>query len=125
MGTNTDLTRSIPKELAEPTLAELLTRFARTSVPARLYQLLWLGIPFAIDFGLHGWWRAAAWGTAIAALGAWGVTDRWLWRAPVSDRWAVRVMRAARAITGVLAAATSVLLLVELFLRALGNAPIS
>jgi len=73
-----------PEHALEPTLAELLTHFARTTVPRRLYQLLQLGIPFAIDFG-----------------------------------------RVARATAGVLAAGISATLLIELFLRILGNAPIS
>ena len=110
---------------AEPTLGAVLTRFARTTVPERLYQLLWLGVPFAIDFGLNGQWRAAAWGVAVAALGAWGVADRWLWRAAAGGAWRRQLVRLARATAGVLAAGTSALLLVELFLRLLGNAPIS
>ena len=83
--------------VAEPTLGALLTRFARTTVPARLYQLLWLGLPFAIDFGVNGQWRAAAWGLAVAALGAWGVADRWIWRAPALGGWRSVLARTARA----------------------------
>lgn len=110
---------------AEPTLGALLTRFARTTVPERLYQLLWLGIPFAIDLGINGRWRAAAWGVAVAALGAWGVADRWLWRAPTRTVWQRRLVRIARATAGALAAGVSAILLIELFLRLLGKAPIS
>ena len=117
-----------PEHALEPTLAELLTHFARTTVPRRLYQLLQLGIPFAIDFGLHRQWRLAAWGVALAALGAWGLADRWLWERPtavIGDAWRPRVVRVARATAGVLAAGISATLLIELFLRILGNAPIS
>jgi len=110
---------------AEPTLGAVLTRFARTTVPERLYQLLWLGVPFAIDFGLNGHWRAAAWGAAVAALGAWGVADRWLWRTGPGLTWRRRLAGIARAGAGALAAGTSALLLIELFLRLLGKAPIS
>lgn len=116
---------SPPGSTAEPTLSGILTNFARTTVPARLYQLLWIGLPFAVDFGIHGRWRAAAWGLAVAALGAWGVADRWLWRAPASRGWRGQLMRVARALAGTVAAGASVLLLIELFLRLLGNAPIS
>jgi hypothetical protein len=108
---------------AEPTLGLVLTRFARTTVPERLYQLLWLGVPFAVDFGLSGHWRAAVWGVAVAALGAWGVADRWLWRAAPGVTWKRRLVRIARATTGALAAGTSALLLIELFLRLLGDGP--
>ena len=110
---------------AEPTLGAVLTRFARTTVPERLYQLLWLGVPFAIDFGVNGHWRAAAWGVAVAALGSWGVADRWLWRATTGGAWQRRLVRVARAIGGALAAGTSALLLIEVFLHLLGNGPIS
>jgi hypothetical protein len=110
---------------AEPTLGLVLTRFARTTVPERLYQLLWLGVPFAIDFGISGHWRAAAWGLAVAALGGWGVADRWLWRAARGDRWRRGLVRIVRATAGALAAGVSAILLIELFLRLLGKAPIS
>jgi hypothetical protein len=110
----------------EPTLAALLTHLARTTVPARLYELLHLGIPFAVECGLRGWWRAAAWGAAVAALGAWGLADRWLWNSRSTDsEWRFRFVRAARTTAGVLAASILIALLVELFLHALGNAPIS
>ena len=108
---------------AEPTLGALLTRFARTTVPARLYQLLWLGVPFAIDFGLHGQWRAAAWGVAVAALGLWGVADRWVWQASESEGWRGRAVRVLRATAGAVAGSSAGLLLIELFLRLLGSAP--
>lgn len=109
---------------AEPTLGALLTRYARTGVPARLYQMLQLGIPVAIDWGLHGHWRAAAAGVALASLGAWGLADRWLSGAERA-RPGARLVRVARATTGALAAMIPALLLMELFLRLLGNAPIS
>ena len=123
----TPLPVTVPAErtLSEPTLGALLTRFARTTVPARLYQLLWLGIPFATDFGAHGWWRSAAVGVGVAALGAWGMCDRWLWRAEDDGQWRARLIRVGRACAGVLAAGTFAVLLLELFLRLLGNAPIS
>ena len=109
----------------EPTLGAVLTHFARTAVPSRLYKLLQFGIPFALDFGLHGYWRAAAWGIAISSLGAWGLADRWLFVTPVRQgRWATLV-RYARVVSGAIAAGIAGLLLLELFLRLLGNAPIS
>jgi hypothetical protein len=110
----------------EPTLGELLTHFARTTVPSRLYKFLQFGIPFALDFGLHGYWRAAAWGVAIASLGAWGLVDRRLFTtAPPSQREHDGLLRYARAITGSVAVAIPAILLIEIFLHLLGNAPIS
>src|SRR5918911_5287796 len=87
----------------EPTLAELLTRVVRTTVPLRLYQLLHLAFPLAVDFAFHGWWRPAAWATAVTAFGAWGLADRWLWSSAedeARDGWLVPAMRALRLITG-------------------------
>ena len=114
-----------PIEAAEPTLGAVLTHFARTAVPSRLYKLLQFGIPFALDFGLHGHWRAAAWGIAVASLGAWGLADRWLFTTPVREGGRATLVRYARVVSGALAAGLSGILLVELFLRLLGNAPIS
>src|SRR5438270_5168578 len=112
-------------EADEPALGALLTRFARTAVPSRLYKLLQFGIPFALDFGLHGHWRAALGGVALASLGVWGLADRWLFEAgPRRDRRA-RLTSYARLFAGVTAASLALLLFVMLFLRLLGNAPIS
>jgi hypothetical protein len=108
----------------EPTLAELLTRFVRTTVSLRLYQILQLGIPFAVDFGVRGWWRLTGWAIAIAAFGAWGLADRWIWTSE-DEGWRSRVVRAARSISGVLAGGIPAVLLLELFLRVLGRGPIS
>lgn len=117
--------RRVPADIsAEPTLGALLTNYARTGVPARLYQMLQWGIPVAIDWGIHGHWRAAAAGIALASLGAWGLADRWLYGAE-PGRPRRRLVRGARAITGALAALIPALLLMELFLHFLGNAPIS
>lgn len=111
-------------DVAEPTLGALLTKYARTGVPARLYQMLQLGIPVAIDWGLHGHWRAAAAGLALASLGAWGLADRWLHEAE-PGRPRTRLVRCARAIAGTLAALIPGVLVLELFFHLLGRAPIS
>lgn len=121
------------EELAEPTLGELLTRFARTTIPTRLYQLLHLAFPLAVDCAFHGWWRAAAWATAVTAFGAWGLADRWLWNAAEygyeTDEqprgWRVPLARAIRITAGATAATITTLLALELFLHLLGAAPIS
>lgn len=116
-----------PREVhtSEPTLGALLTRFARTTVPSHLYRLLQFGIPFALDFGLHGHWRAALAGIGLAALGVWGLADRWLFEAgDRRDRRALLV-RYARVVGAVTAAGLSLLAFFRLFLRLLGNAPIS
>jgi hypothetical protein len=109
----------------EPTLGELLTHFARTGVSKRLYVFLQLGLPVAFDFGVHGYPRVAAWGIALASLGAWGLADRWLFARPAAAGLRATLTRYARAVTGALAAVIPALLLLELFLRLLGNAPIS
>ena len=110
---------------AEPTLAAVLTHFARTAVPSRLYALLQFGIPFALDFGLHGYWRAATLGVAVASLGCWGLADRWLFATPLRQGRRATLMRYARVVSGALAVGLSAMLLVGLFLRLLGTAPIS
>ena len=115
----------LPATLSEPTLGALLTNFARTTVPSHIYKLLQFGIPFALDFGLHGYRRAAAAGIAIAALGAWGLADRWLFTFPLADGRKATLMRLARVVCGTVAAGTTLALLIELFLRLLGRAPIS
>lgn len=109
----------------EQTLGELLTHYARTAVPARLYVLLQFGIPFALDFGLHGWHRTAAAGVAIASLGGWGLADRWLFERPAAANPRTALMRAARIVTGVVAATIPAVLLILLFLHMLGRSPIS
>ena len=113
-----------PTPAPEPTLAELLTRFVRTTVPLRLYQILQLGIPFAVDFGVRGWWRLTGWAIAVAAFGAWGLADRWLWTSN-EEGWRPRLVRAARSVSGALAGGIPAVLLLELFLRVLGRGPIS
>ena len=112
-------------ERREQTLGELLTHYARTAVPARIYVLLQFGIPFALDFGLHGWHRTAALGVAVASLGGWGLADRWIFAHPDHRRLGGRLVRWGRAVTGTLAAAIPTILLIQLFLHVLGNAPIS
>ncbi|MFN2567854.1 MAG: hypothetical protein ABR499_22915 [Gemmatimonadaceae bacterium] len=113
---------------AEPTLGELLTRTVRASVPARLYQLLHLAFPLAVDFAFRGWWRPAGWALAITAFGAWGLADRWLWSAAEQGfeqprSWVVRSARIGRAVAGTVAATIAGVLALELFLRLLGAPP--
>jgi hypothetical protein len=112
-------------ESREPTLGAMLTHLARTAVPARLYVLLQFGIPFALDFGLHGWHRTAALGVAVASLGGWGLADRWLFTQREAAESRARLVRWARAATGAVAAAIPAVLLIQLFLHLLGTAPIS
>jgi hypothetical protein len=110
----------------EPTLGELLTHAVRTTVPTRLYQLLHLALPLAVDFAYRGWWRPAAAAVAVTAFGAWGLADRWLWNAQEAGRprrWLMRIARVGRAIAGVTAATLASLLVLELFLRLLGSPP--
>jgi hypothetical protein len=126
---NANLERSLADDSpSEPTLAEVLTGAVRTSVPTWLYQLLHLALPLAVDFAFRGWWRPAAAALAVTAFGAWGLADRWLWNAAdEGDRevWPRRLVRFGRAVAGTLSATLAALLALELFLRLLGNAPIS
>lgn len=118
--------RDVAYETApEPTLGEVATRFVRTTVPRRLYQLLHLALPVAVDVALRGWWRTAGWSLAIAAFGAWGLADRWLAESAADNPSRARWVRAVRVIAGGFAAVPPILLLLEAFLRLLGNAPIS
>jgi hypothetical protein len=112
--------------VAEPTLGEVLTHAVRTTVPTRLYQLLHLGFPLAVDFAFRGWWRPAAWAIAVTAFGAWGLADRWLWNAAENAQprgWRTRIVRLGRALAGAVTAIFTSVLLLELFLRLLGDPP--
>ncbi|HEX6051773.1 MAG TPA: hypothetical protein VFZ21_21040 [Gemmatimonadaceae bacterium] len=108
---------------SEPTLGELATRFVRTTVPRRLYQLLHLALPVAIDVALRGWWRTAGWSVAIAAFGAWGLADRWLADSAADYPQRARWVRGVRIVAGVLAVVPPIILMLEAFLRLLGDAP--
>jgi hypothetical protein len=112
--------------VAEPTLAVLLTHAVRTAVPTRLYQLLHLALPLAVDFAFRGWWRPAAFALAVTAFGAWGLADRWLWNAAEAAQpraWQTRIVRLGRTVAGTVAATLSAVLVLELFLRLLGDPP--
>ena len=110
---------------AEPTLSALLRHHARTTIPSRLYMLLQFGIPFALDFGLHRYYFAAVGGVAMAALGTWGLTDHWLYAAPERHDRRATLMRYLRFTSGMVAGGIAVLILLGIFLRLLGSAPIS
>ena len=114
-----------PDVVPEPTLGVLATRFVRTTVPRRLYQLLHLALPVAIDLGMRGWWRSAAWSLAIAAFGAWGLADRWLAESALDNPSRARWVRVLRFISGGVAILPPIILLLEQFVRLLGNSPIS
>ena len=118
---------TVAPTVPEPTLAAELTHAVRTTVPARLYQLLHLAFPLAVDFAYRGWWRPAVAGAALTAFGAWGLVDRWLWRVgedgPAPSEWTLRLARLGRAIAGTIAATGAGLLFLELFLRILGSPP--
>jgi hypothetical protein len=118
---------AVDSTAAEPTLAAVLTSAVRTTVPTWLYQLLHLAFPLAVDFAYRGWWRPAMAAFAVTAFGAWGLADRWLWNATEdgmsSREWRVRLARIGRALAGTIAATGAGILLLELFLRLLGDAP--
>jgi hypothetical protein len=108
---------------AEPTLGALATRLVRTTVPRRLYQLLHLALPVAIDLATRGWWRSAGWSLAIAAFGAWGLADRWLAESAADNPSRARWVRVVRVIAGGFAAVPPAILMLEAFLNLLGKAP--
>ena len=113
------------RDAPEPTLGALATRLVRTTVPRRLYRVLHLALPVAIDFAMRGWWRGAGWSLAVASFGAWGLADHWLAESAVDNPSRARWVRVVRVIAGGLAVVPPVILVLEAFLRLLGNAPIS
>ncbi|HUQ82919.1 MAG TPA: hypothetical protein VM076_17335 [Gemmatimonadaceae bacterium] len=114
-----------PERVPEPTLGTLATHLVRTTVPRRLYRLLHLALPVAVDLGMRGWLRGAGWSLAIAAFGAWGLADRWLVESAADHPARVRWVRIARFVAGTLAVVPPLVLLLEQFIRLLGNSPIS
>jgi len=110
---------------AEPTLGMLATRLVRTTMPRRLYQVLHLALPVAVDLAMRGWWRGAGWSLAIASFGAWGLADHWMAESAADDPSRARWVRVVRVVAGGLAVFPPVVLILEAFLRLLGNAPIS
>jgi hypothetical protein len=114
-----------PEVSPEPTLGVLASRLVRSTVPRRLYQVLQLALPVSIDLAMRGWWRGAGWALAVAAFGAWGLADRWLAESATDNPSRARWVRAVRFISGTLAALPPIILLLEQFVRLLGNSPIS
>ena len=114
-----------PERAPEPTLSVLATHLVRTTVPRRLYRLLHLALPVAVDLAMRGWWRGAGWSLAIAAFGAWGLADRGLVESSADHPARARWVRVARFVAGGLAAIPPIILLLEQFIRLLGNSPIS
>ena len=109
----------------EPTLATLATRFVRTTVPRRLYQLFHLALPVAVDLAMRGWWRGAGWSLALASFGAWGLADRWLAESAADNPSRARWVRVVRVVAAGLAIVPPIVLVLEAFLNLLGKAPIS
>ena len=74
---------------------------------------------------MRGLWRGAAWALAVASFGAWGLADRWLAESALDNPSRARWVRVLRFISGALAAVPPIILLLEQFVRLLGNSPIS
>ena len=113
------------QDATEPTLGALATRVVRTTLPRRLYQVFHLALPVALDLAMRGWWRGAGWSLAISAFGAWGLADHWLAESAADNPPRAKWVRVVRLIAGGCAVVPPVVLLLEAFLRLLGNAPIS
>ena len=114
-----------PEVGPEPTLGVLASRLVRATLPRRLYQVLQLALPVAIDLAMRGWWRGAGWSLALASFGAWGLADRWLADSAADNPSRARWVRVVRFIAGALAIVPPIILLLEQFVRLLGNSPIS
>ena len=114
-----------PEVGPEPTLGVLASQLVRSTVPRRLYQVLQLALPVAIDLAMRGWWRGAGWALAVASFGAWGLADRWLAESAADNPSRARWVRVVRFISGALAALPPIILLLEQFVRLLGKSPIS
>jgi hypothetical protein len=114
-----------PEAGPEPTLGVLASRLVRATLPRRLYQVLQLALPVAIDLSMRGWWRGAGWSLALASFGAWGLADRWLAESAADNPSRARWVRVVRFIAGGLAIVPPIILLLEQFVRLLGKSPIS
>ena len=115
-------TRPEQTDDAEPTLAVVLRRSALAELPDRLAMLMQLAWPLAAHFAWLGWWLAATGATAAGAFGVWAWCERQLRsEAPAGER----ALRIARAASGAISAAATAALLMELFFRVMGDAPIS
>jgi len=60
----------------ELTLPELLKRVAYGEVPARFYAVLQLCAPFAVQFGVWGWYRTAGWLGVASVFGVWALAQQ-------------------------------------------------
>ena len=111
-------------ESTEPTLAAVATGYARRMVPSRAWLALQLALPWAVDFAMRGWWRAGGACLAFSLAGAWGLLDQWVWRREPTGT-PRRIGHVLRIMAGTLAALITAGLLLDAFLRLLGNSPIS
>ena len=124
MTKSSPIARQGASPLDEPTFAALATSTARRLVPSRVWLTLQLALPLAADFVIRGWWRPAALAVAISLAGVWGVADQWIWRRAPEGRVA-HVGRVVRFAAAAGAIGLGALLLLDVFFRLLGNAPIS
>jgi len=107
----------------ERTLAGILHSIAETQPAARFYPLLQLGVPFAIQFGLLGWWRTASIMLAVGAFGVWGLCERHRQQLDsYGDEGIVHLI--ARLGSATVSATLVAGVVLESFLRLLGAAPI-
>jgi hypothetical protein len=124
---SSDLTTQQPSsaptdEGIEPTLDVVLKRSALSELPERMALLMQLAWPLAAHFTWLGWYMPATGAVAAGALGAWAWCERQL-RAeePANES----VIRAARGVSGFVAAAATVAFLMEIAFVLMGNRPIS
>lgn len=104
----------------EPTLGALLHRLTRTAPPERFYQGIQLALPWGAWFAWTGWLHVAGICGAVGLFGIWGALSA-RERGGELTGWRRWVARASA--TGAIALAALVVL--DLFRRLLGSAPIS
>ncbi|MEO8624545.1 MAG: hypothetical protein ABI625_25915 [bacterium] len=108
-----------------PTLFAGLHSLAIQNVPSRFYLGLQLAAPAAIQLWSWGWKRSALWMVAASAFGVWALFEQK--RDQASDTEMGNpppglAFRFGHRVAGVIAAATTLALLMELFFQFMGVA---
>jgi hypothetical protein len=108
------------QEMTDPTLGAVLRGVVVRTVPDRIFLLIQLAVPWAIQFARIGWWHSAAGMAAISAFGIWGMCEHRL-MTNLDAGWRHVALRAIRMAGGVLAVGLTAALVLQQFLRLMGN----